>query len=62
MVGDEILAVLLGGLPMHRPRETDDLLEELQKAAEEHRKILDRQAELIARLREELKDVRPGEH
>lgn len=38
--------------------DTIDLLEELQKAAEEHRKILERQSELIRRLREELKDVR----
>lgn len=38
--------------------DTDDLLEELQKAADEHRRILERQSELIRRLREELKDVR----
>lgn len=38
--------------------ETENLLEELQRAAEEHRKILQRQSELIRRLRSELKDVR----
>lgn len=38
--------------------ETVDLLEELQRAAEEHRKILERQSELIRRLRSELKEVR----
>ena len=37
---------------------TDELLEELQAAAELHQKILERQAELIARLREELKGVK----
>ena len=41
-------------------RERDDsesVLEELQHAVEEHEKILARQAELIARLRRELKGV-----
>lgn len=37
--------------------DTAELLEELHKAAEQHRAILDRQAELIALLREELKGV-----
>jgi uncharacterized coiled-coil protein SlyX len=37
--------------------ETEDLLEELQAAAEQHRKILERQSDLIQRLREELKGV-----
>lgn len=36
---------------------TDELLEELQRAAEEHEAILRRQAALIARLREELKGM-----
>lgn len=38
--------------------ETVDLLEELQRAADEHQRILERQSELIRRLRNELKDVR----
>jgi uncharacterized coiled-coil protein SlyX len=38
--------------------ETDDLLEELQRAADEQQRILARQSELIRRLRAELKDVR----
>lgn len=38
-------------------RTTDELLEELQEAAELHKIILMRQAELIERLREELKGV-----
>lgn len=38
--------------------DTTDLLEELQRVADEHRKILERQSELISRLRDELKDVR----
>lgn len=43
---------------MRATNETVDLLEELQKAADEHKKILERQSELISRLRDELKDVR----
>ena len=39
-------------------QETEVVLEELQRAVEEHVKILARQAELISRLRRELKDVR----
>lgn len=35
-----------------------DLLEELQRAADEQARILARQSELIRRLRAELKDVR----
>lgn len=38
--------------------DTVDLLEELQKAADEQARILARQSELIRRLRAELKDVR----
>ena len=38
--------------------ETEDLLIELQRAADDHRRILNRQSELIRRLREELRDVR----
>lgn len=37
--------------------DTNDLLDELQKAANLHQEILERQAVLIARLREELKGV-----
>jgi bacterioferritin (cytochrome b1) len=37
--------------------ESEAVLEDLQKAVEEHEKILRRQAELIARLRAELKGV-----
>jgi hypothetical protein len=37
--------------------DTDGLLEELQRAADEHRLILERQQELITRLRAELKGV-----
>lgn len=40
-----------------KTNETDELLEELQRAAEEHKRILERQSELIRRLREGLKDV-----
>jgi dsDNA-specific endonuclease/ATPase MutS2 len=43
---------------MSSAQDTVDLLEELQRAASEHRKILERQSELIRRLRNELKDVR----
>lgn len=39
-------------------QESEDVLEELQHAVEEHERILARQADLIKRLREELKDVR----
>lgn len=38
--------------------DADSLLEELQAAAEAHRKILERQSELIRLLREELKEVK----
>ncbi len=38
--------------------DADDVLEQLQKAVQEHERILARQGELIARLRSELKDVR----
>lgn len=38
--------------------DADNVLEELQRAVEEHERILARQAELIKRLRAELKDVR----
>lgn len=44
---------------MSASNETDDLLEQLQRAADEHKRILERQSDLIRRLREELKDVRP---
>lgn len=40
------------------PDEADSVLEELQAAVHEHERILARQAALIKRLREELKDVR----
>lgn len=36
----------------------DDVLKELQAAVAEHERILQRQEELIVRLRNELKDVR----
>lgn len=36
----------------------DTVLEELQRAVQEHERILQRQGALIKRLREELKDVR----
>lgn len=50
---------LLEGLPtLPKTNETDDLLEELQKAADEHQRILERQSDLIRRLREELKEVK----
>jgi uncharacterized coiled-coil protein SlyX len=60
-VDDDDLHSLLREIPgmiQNSKGETADLLEELQKAAEEHRKILERQSDLIRRLREELKDVR----
>ncbi len=38
--------------------DADNVLEELQKAVEEHARILARQADLIRKLRSELKDVR----
>lgn len=38
--------------------DADNVLEELQRAVEEHERILARQAELIKRLRAELKDVK----
>lgn len=40
------------------PEAADSVLEELQKAVQDHERILARQAMLIKRLREELKDVR----
>lgn len=46
---------------MRASSETANLLEGLRKATEEHRQILERQAELIRRLREELKDVRESD-
>ncbi len=39
-------------------QDADNVLEQLQKAVEDHERILQRQAELIERLRRELKDVR----
>lgn len=42
-------------------KETGDLLEQLQRAVKEHHQILERQGDLIRRLREELKDVRRGD-
>lgn len=42
----------------NRSDETDTLLEELQQAADAHKRILERQSDLIRRLREELKDVK----
>lgn len=51
-------ALLEGLSQLPRTDETDGLLEELQRAAEEHQKILNRQAELIRKLREGLKDVK----
>ena len=58
-MGPKAIHLLLEGLmgAADRSPETEDLLEELQRAAMEHQRILDRQAELIRRLREELKDV-----
>lgn len=40
-----------------RADETEELLEELQRAADLHQAILCRQAEIIQRLRQELKGV-----
>lgn len=40
------------------PDDADNVLEELQKAVEQHERILARQAELIKRLRAELKGVK----
>lgn len=42
---------------LRRAQDTDALLEELQQAAYAHQRILERQSDLIRRLREELKDV-----
>lgn len=39
--------------------DSDTVLEELQRAVEDQRRILARQGELIRRLRKELKEVRP---
>lgn len=59
---DDDLHLLLKEIPAMTAADgkgdTGGLLEELQKAAEEHRRILERQSDLIRRLREELKDVR----
>lgn len=55
---DELIYVLKGVPTLPATSETDQLLEELQRAADEHRQILERQAELIRRLREELRDVK----
>ena len=52
------LIVLPEVLPRMASDDTDDLLEELRRAAEIHKKILERQSELIRRLREELKEVK----
>lgn len=60
-VGSDTVDVheLLKGLAMLIDRDdTDDLLEQLQKAAEDHQRILERQAELIRRLRAELKEMK----
>jgi uncharacterized coiled-coil protein SlyX len=38
--------------------DTDSVLEQLQMAVNEHERILQRQGELIKKLRDELKDVR----
>ncbi len=38
--------------------DADNVLEQLQKAVEDHEQILRRQAALIERLRKEMKDVR----
>lgn len=57
---EQDLHSLLKDIPQMSARERDDsesVLEELQHAVEEHEKILARQAELIARLRRELKGV-----
>ena len=42
---------------VQRLTETANLLEQLQRAADEHRKILERQSCLIERLRDELRSV-----
>lgn len=52
------LTYVLKGVQTLPTTETDQLLEALQRAADEHRHILERQAELIRRLREELRDVK----
>ncbi len=59
VVDSDDLSHLLEEIPrMTSTHETVDLLEELQKAADEHKRILERQSDLIRRLREELKEVR----
>jgi len=50
--------MLRGVAMLADPDDTDDLLEQLQKAAEDHQRILERQAELIRRLRAELKEMK----
>lgn len=48
----------ISGMSDAQRDESESVLEELQRAVEEHKRILARQAELLARLRRELKDVR----
>lgn len=55
---DELNAVLKGIPTLAATTETDDLLEQLQRAADEHKRILERQSDLIRRLRAELRDVK----
>lgn len=60
VVDEQDLHSFLREIPRMNTKERDDsenVLEELQHAVEEHERILARQAELIARLRRELKGV-----
>lgn len=43
--------------PTDMEGDTDELLNQLQLAADEHRRILERQSELISQLREELRGL-----
>lgn len=59
MPDESELHQLLKEIPqMAEKEDPDGVLEQLQKAVEDHERILARQAELIARLRSEMKDVR----
>lgn len=60
---DDGIHSLLKDIPQMSQKQRDEseqVLEDLQRAVEEHEKILRRQAELIARLRMELKGVNKG--
>jgi hypothetical protein len=60
VVDDRDVASLLRGIPHMSDEErdeSDDVLCQLQRAVEEQKAILARQADLIVRLRKELRDV-----